>query len=121
VDVPAGEDIVNATDAPGAARAPCNTIALIVAVEFFVNVVVGTESVTDIGCDAGFTVRFAMLSIDPVPPATTASTEYVAADVPDGTAFVMDVETLEPGDIVRTLCPNVVGHVPGKSDDMLND
>jgi hypothetical protein len=121
VEVSDGDVTVKTTVAPGTPAVPCVTSADIVAVEFFVRGSVGSESVIAIGWVGGFTVRFAVLSIDPVFPATTASTAYVAAGVPAGTDFVMVVDIDDPGETVSTFCPKDVGHVPGTSDDIVND
>jgi hypothetical protein len=131
VVVPVDVTRVKVTVAPAAASVPCVTVAEIVAVEFLTNGTVGTDTETEIGCTgtvdvgggvaSGFTVRFALPSVEADPVPTRASTEYVAATVPAGTDFSIVVETVEPGATVRTLSPNDVGQVPGRRDDMLND
>ena len=109
------------TVAPGTPAVPCVTSAESVAVAFFVRGTVGSESVIAIGGVGGFTVTFAVLSIDPRVPATMASTAYVAAGVPAGTDLVMVVDIDDPGETDSTFCPKDVGHVPGTTDDIVND
>jgi hypothetical protein len=84
VDVPLGVTRVKVTAAPAAPAVPWKTVAVMLAVEFFIRGTVGTDTETERGSAGGggggatvggFTVRFAVPSIDAEPVTATASTE----------------------------------------------
>jgi hypothetical protein len=116
-----GAIIVKTTVAPETGNVPCVVLEEIVTL--FLNGVAVT--VIDRGAGGGggggtgITVRFAEAVAEFSDEAATASTLYVAADVPSGIVFVIPVEALEAAGMLRTPCVNVVGQLPGINEDMV--
>ena len=106
------------TVAPDAGVDPWVTTAAIVTIELVFIGLDGADTVTAKVAMGGKTVAVAVPVEESAPFAAIALTGYVDALALVGILFVIVVAEVIPGEMVRELDENAVGHVLGSSEEM---